>query len=94
VDAPSVPSLTIHCHTTCEEACQSGEVAIEKMLVSRPTNSTDQRTSSISHQEGSMPTPPTSGAKRLIEKIVAGEDAPDEEAASLPILAVESEVLP
>jgi enoyl-CoA hydratase/carnithine racemase len=31
------------------------------------------------------------GAKRLIEKIVAGEDAPDEEAASLPILAVESE---
>ena len=31
------------------------------------------------------------GAKRLIEKILAGEDVPDEEAASLPIRAVESE---
>lgn len=31
------------------------------------------------------------GAKRLLEKIIAGADVPDEEAAALPILAVESD---
>lgn len=38
----------VHCLTTYKEVCQRGDVAIEKMLVSRPNNSTDQRTSSIS----------------------------------------------
>jgi enoyl-CoA hydratase/carnithine racemase len=51
-----------------------------------PKTTTDFATTIASRSQVSV-----RGSKRLIEKIVAGEDVPDEEAASLPILAVESE---
>ena len=66
VDTPLVRSLlTIHCLTTYKEACQRGEVAMGRCWLSRPTNSTDQRTSSISP-------PRSTGAPSQLSYIDAG----------------------